>query len=64
MKITVIGIGYVGLVTALGFSELGNEVMCVDKITSKLSKLSEGISPFYEPGLAKLLQKDPHLIFQ
>jgi len=57
MKITVIGAGYVGLVTALGFSELGNEVICVDKIPSKLSKLSKGISPIYEPGLTELLQK-------
>jgi len=57
MKITVIGAGYVGLVTAVGFSDLGNEVICVDKIPSKLSKLSKGISPIYEPGLTELLQK-------
>lgn len=57
MKITVIGAGYVGLVTALGFSDLGNEVMCVDKMPSKLAKLSKGISPIYEPGLTELLQK-------
>jgi UDPglucose 6-dehydrogenase len=57
MKITVIGAGYIGLVTAVGFSDLGNEVICVDKIPSKLSKLSKGISPIYEPGLKELLQK-------
>ena len=57
MKITVIGTGYVGLVTALGFSELGNEVMCVDKMPSKLAKLSKGICPIYEPELTELLQK-------
>lgn len=57
MKITVIGAGYIGLVTAVGFADLGNEVICMDKMTSKLSKLSKGISPIYEPGLTELLQK-------
>ncbi|PKP59084.1 UDP-glucose 6-dehydrogenase [Candidatus Atribacteria bacterium HGW-Atribacteria-1] len=57
MKITVIGAGYVGLVTAVGFADLGNEIICVDKMPSKLSKLSKGISPIYEPGLTELLQK-------
>ena len=57
MKITVIGADYIGLVTAVGFSDLGNEVICVDKILSKLSKLSKGISSIYEPGLTELLQK-------
>jgi UDPglucose 6-dehydrogenase len=57
MKITVIGAGYIGLVTAVGFADLGNEVICMDKMPSKLSKLSKGISPIYEPGLTKLLQK-------
>lgn len=37
MKITIIGAGYVGLVSAVGFADLGNEVICVDKIPSKLS---------------------------
>jgi len=57
MKITIIGAGYVGLVSAVGFADLGNEVICVDKMPSKLSKLSKGISPIYEPGLTELLQK-------
>ena len=57
MKITIIGAGYVGLVTAVGFADLGNEVICVDKIPSKLNKLLKGVSPIYEPGLTKLLQK-------
>jgi UDPglucose 6-dehydrogenase len=57
MKITIIGAGYVGLVTAVGFADLGNEVICVDKIPSKLNKLSKGVSPIYEPGLTELLQK-------
>jgi UDPglucose 6-dehydrogenase len=57
MKITVIGAGYIGLVTAVGFADLGNEVICMDKMPSKLSKLSKGISPIYETGLTELLQK-------
>ena len=57
MKITVIGAGYVGLVTAVGFANLGNEVICMDKMPSKISKLSKGISPIYEPGLTELLRK-------
>lgn len=58
MKITVIGAGYVGLVTAACFAELGNQVMCVEKISSKLEKLCRGISPIYEPGLDETLQKN------
>ncbi len=57
MKITIIGAGYVGLVTAVGFAELGNEIMCIEKDSSKLNKLSKGISPIYEPGLTEMLQK-------
>lgn len=66
MKITVIGTGYVGLITGLGLADLGNEVMCIDKITSKVSKLLKGISPIYEPGLAELLEtqiKQGHIHF-
>ncbi|WP_457640955.1 UDP-glucose dehydrogenase family protein [Persephonella sp.] len=58
MKITVIGAGYVGLVTAACFADLGNEVMCVEKVSSKLEKLCRGISPIYEPGLTEMLQKN------
>ncbi len=58
MKITVLGAGYVGLVTATCFAELGNEVLCVEKIESKVAKLSKGICPFYEPGLQDLLKKN------
>jgi len=57
MKITVIGAGYVGLTTTVGFAELGNEIMCVDKLPSKIEKLSKGISPIFEPGLPEMLQK-------
>ncbi|MGQ9618422.1 MAG: UDP-glucose dehydrogenase family protein [Candidatus Aminicenantia bacterium] len=57
-KITVIGAGYVGLVTAVGFAELGNEVINVEKAEEKLTLLKEGKPPFYEPGLEELLKKN------
>lgn len=55
VKITVIGTGYVGLVSGICFSELGNEVICVDKIKSKIEQLQRGEVPIYEPGLQSLL---------
>ena len=58
MKITVIGAGYVGLVTAACFSDIGNEVICVEKDTNKLEKLKNGFSPIYEPGLTEKLKRN------
>jgi UDPglucose 6-dehydrogenase len=58
MKITVIGAGYVGLVTAACLADIGNKVMCVEKIKSKLATLKSGESPIYEPGLSELLKKN------
>ena len=55
MKISVIGAGYVGLVTAAGFAEVGNSVICVEKQTDRLTALAEGRSPIFEPGLQEIL---------
>jgi UDPglucose 6-dehydrogenase len=55
MKITVIGSGYVGLVSGVCFAKLGHEVVCVDKDEKKISQLRSGVVPIFEPGLSELL---------
>jgi UDPglucose 6-dehydrogenase len=56
--IGVIGTGYVGLVTAAGFAELGSQVWCVDIDAAKIEQLRAGEVPIYEPGLADMLQRN------
>jgi UDPglucose 6-dehydrogenase len=58
MKITIVGTGYVGLVTGTCFAETGNQVVCVDIDEAKIKKLSSGEITIYEPGLAKIFERN------
>lgn len=58
MKICFIGTGYVGLVSGVCFSDLGNNVICIDKDREKLSRLENGDIPIFEPGLSELVKKN------
>jgi UDPglucose 6-dehydrogenase len=60
--IGVIGTGYVGLVTAAGFAELGSEVWCVDIDAEKVARLQRGEVPIYEPGLEEMLVRNAERI--
>ena len=58
MKLCMIGTGYVGLVSGVCFSDVGNIVYCVDKDQKKIDSLNKGIVPIYEPGLEEILKKN------
>lgn len=58
MKITVVGTGYVGLVTGTCLAETGNDVICVDCDRAKVESLRQGHVPIYEPGLSELVQRN------
>ena len=58
MKISVVGTGYVGLVTGACLAEVGNFVTCIDKDSTKVARLKRGGIPFYEPGLKELVLRN------
>lgn len=58
MKVAIIGTGYVGLPTGIGLSELGNQVVCIDKIEEKIRSLQNGKATIYEDGMEDLFQKN------
>ena len=58
MKLCMIGTGYVGLVSGVCFSDLGNTVICVDNDENKIKDLNNGKIPIYEPGLEEVLKKN------
>lgn len=57
MKVSVIGTGYVGLVSGVCFAELGHQVVCVDTVQEKVDSINAGVPPIYEAGLEELLRK-------
>ena len=58
MKISIVGIGYVGLVTGTCFAETGIDVTCIDIDKAKIDKLTRGVIPIYEPGLEQMIKRN------
>jgi UDPglucose 6-dehydrogenase len=58
MRLTMVGTGYVGLVTGVCLSNTGNEVTCLDVDAGKIEKLRRGVCPIYEPGLTELMERN------
>ena len=58
MKLAIVGTGYVGLVSGACFSDMGNDVICVDVDEKKVKRLQEGKIPIYEPGLDEIVQRN------
>lgn len=61
MQVSIIGTGYVGLVSGVCFAEKGHQVLCVDVDPAKVDKINQGISPIYERGLDELLDRNLHV---
>jgi UDPglucose 6-dehydrogenase len=61
MKLCVVGVGYVGLVSAACLADTGNNVVCVDKDADKIARLNDGVIPIYEPGLAEMVSHNKKL---
>src|SRR3990167_1791029 len=60
MKITVVGTGYVGLVTGACLAEMGNHVVCLDHDTDRIAMLHSGQLPIHEPGLLDIVLRNAH----